>query len=272
MRWLDAAHRHPRHTILFAVCAGLLLGPLSRPLAIGVALAALVALRFGPALALMAAAAVLAGALVADLRIGALEGGRLPGLQGREIAARAVLLEPPRQRAGGRVAARVRLLDGPAAGEGAVLRMRTPARPGVGEIVAVSGTVGPLGLADAYQRRRGAAAAVDVARLRVTGERRGGLAGIVDAARRRAEHGLARGLDEPEAALLRGMVLGQDEQLSDDVRDDFKRSGLAHMLAVSGQNVMLLATLVLGARRAARDRPAVAAARSPSRWSRSTSR
>jgi competence protein ComEC len=43
------------------------------------------------------------------------------------------------------------------------------------------------------------------------------------------------------------MVLGQDEQLSDDVRDDFKRSGLAHILAVSGQNVMLLATLVLGA-------------------------
>ena len=104
----------------------------------------------------------------------------------------------------------------------------------------------PLGLADAYQRRRGAAAAVDVARLRVTGERRGGLAGIVDAARRRAEDGLARGLDEPDAALLRGMVLGQDEQLSDDVRDDFKRSGLAHVLAVSGQNVMLLATLVLG--------------------------
>ena len=43
------------------------------------------------------------------------------------------------------------------------------------------------------------------------------------------------------------MVLGQDEQLGDDVRDDFKRSGLAHVLAVSGQNVMLLATLVLGA-------------------------
>ena len=57
----------------------------------------------------------------------------------------------------------------------------------------------------------------------------------------------ARGLADPEAALLRGMVLGQDEQLTDDVRDDFKRSGLAHVLAVSGQNVMLLATLVLGA-------------------------
>jgi competence protein ComEC len=41
------------------------------------------------------------------------------------------------------------------------------------------------------------------------------------------------------------MVLGEDERLSDDVRTDFQRSGLAHILAVSGQNVMLLATLVL---------------------------
>ncbi len=50
-----------------------------------------------------------------------------------------------------------------------------------------------------------------------------------------------------EAALLRGMVLGEDEQLTEEVRDDFQRSGLAHILAVSGQNVMLLAALVLGA-------------------------
>jgi competence protein ComEC len=117
----------------------------------------------------------------------------------------------------------------------------------VGEIVAVTGRVEPLGLFDAYQRRRGALAALDVSDLQQTGERRGGPAGLVDTVRRRAEAGLAHGLAAPEAALLRGMVLGQDEQLSDDVRDDFKRSGLAHVLAVSGQNVMLLATLVLGA-------------------------
>jgi competence protein ComEC len=100
---------------------------------------------------------------------------------------------------------------------------------------------------DSYQRRRGALAAVEVSRFRETGERRGGAVGAVDTVRRRAEAGLDEGLAAPEAALLRGMVLGQDEALGDDVRDDFKRSGLAHVLAVSGQNVMLLATLVLGA-------------------------
>ena len=41
------------------------------------------------------------------------------------------------------------------------------------------------------------------------------------------------------------MVLGQDEAIGEDVRDDFRRSGLAHLLAVSGQNVLLLCTLVL---------------------------
>ena len=55
------------------------------------------------------------------------------------------------------------------------------------------------------------------------------------------------GWQPPEAALLRGMVLGEDEQLTEGVRDDFQRSGLAHIFAVSGQNVMLLVVLVLGA-------------------------
>ena len=71
--------------------------------------------------------------------------------------------------------------------------------------------------------------------------------GALDAVRRRAERGLARGLRGEDAALLRGMVLGQDERLSDAVRDEFQVSGLAHLLAVSGQNVMLLAILVLAA-------------------------
>ena len=54
------------------------------------------------------------------------------------------------------------------------------------------------------------------------------------------------------------MVLGEDERLTEEVRDDFQRSGLAHILAVSGQNVMLLAVLVLGA--CALDRRAAAGA------------
>jgi competence protein ComEC len=260
---LEAVDRHPRHVLLFAVTAGLLIGPLSpaATVAAAVAAAVLVACACGVAVAAppaalsaassplpyVAAAAVLAGAGIADLRLAALEGGPLPRMHGQSIAARAVLLEPVRERAVGPAVARARLLGGPADGEVVVLRTHSASSPEVGEIVAVKGKVAPLGLFDAYQRRRGAGAAFDVAALRRTGERRGGLAGAVDAVRRRAEAGLVRGLRDDEAALLRGMVLGQDERLTDEVRDEFKRSGLAHVLAVSGQNVMLLATLVLAA-------------------------
>jgi competence protein ComEC len=121
-----------------------------------------------------------------------------------------------------------------------------PRAPEVGEILRVRGVVEPLGRYDAYQHRRGALAAVAVEDVGRTGTRRGGVAGALDAVRRRAEAGLDRGLPPPQAALLRGMVLGEDERLDEDERTDFQRSGLAHILAVSGQNVMLLAALVMG--------------------------
>ncbi|MEX2253797.1 MAG: ComEC/Rec2 family competence protein, partial [Thermoleophilaceae bacterium] len=75
--------------------------------------------------------------------------------------------------------------------------------------------------------------------------RRGGTAGALDGARTRAERAISSGLDPPRAALARGMVLGQDEAIAPEVVDDFRRSGLAHLLAVSGQNVMLLTVLAL---------------------------
>ena len=252
---LDAIDRHPRHAVLFALTAGLLLGPVSTAATLAAAvLTALIAalaraVRGGAMMSVpvVVAAAVMAGAAIADVRLEALEGGPLPHIHGQPVEARAVLLEPVRERPRGPAVARARL---PGLGV-AVLRVRAPAHPGgwpgVGEIVEVSGTVSALGRYDEYQRRRGASAAVDVRSLQRTGERRGGLLGVVDGARRRAEAGLTRRLAAPEAALLRGMVLGQDEQLAEDVRDDFKRSGLAHILAVSGQNVMLLAILVLAA-------------------------
>ena len=63
--------------------------------------------------------------------------------------------------------------------------------------------------------------------------------------RERAQRAVASGLPSSEAALARGMVLGQDEAIAEGVREDFRASGLAHLLAVSGQNVMLLVALAL---------------------------
>lgn len=66
-----------------------------------------------------------------------------------------------------------------------------------------------------------------------------------DAIRERAADGLGHGMPSREAALARGFVLGQDEEVDEATREDFRRSGLSHLLAVSGQNVTLLALLAM---------------------------
>jgi competence protein ComEC len=63
--------------------------------------------------------------------------------------------------------------------------------------------------------------------------------------RERASAGLGRGVPAREAALARGFVLGEDEQVDARTEEDFRRSGLSHLLAVSGQNVTLLALLAM---------------------------
>jgi competence protein ComEC len=75
--------------------------------------------------------------------------------------------------------------------------------------------------------------------------RRGGAYGVVDAIRIRAERALAFGLAPEPAALLRGMVLGGDAALPEETAEDFRIAGLSHILAVSGQNVLLIVILVL---------------------------
>jgi competence protein ComEC len=75
--------------------------------------------------------------------------------------------------------------------------------------------------------------------------RRGGPLGILDALRRRAEAGVGAGLGPRLSPLATGIVLGQDERIPDKTVEQFQVSGLAHLLAVSGQNVTLLAVLAL---------------------------
>ncbi len=66
-----------------------------------------------------------------------------------------------------------------------------------------------------------------------------------DAIRTRAEAALDRGMPAREAALARGFVLGEDEGIDAATSEDFRHAGLSHLLAVSGQNVALLALLAM---------------------------
>ncbi|HMC50149.1 MAG TPA: ComEC/Rec2 family competence protein [Solirubrobacterales bacterium] len=66
-----------------------------------------------------------------------------------------------------------------------------------------------------------------------------------DKIRVRAEHALGSGMPAREAALARGFVLGEDKGVDAATVEDFRRAGLSHLLAVSGQNVALLALLAM---------------------------
>jgi competence protein ComEC len=75
---------------------------------------------------------------------------------------------------------------------------------------------------------------------------RGGIAGFGDRLRDRIERAVGLGVVGVRRALVLGVVLGEDEGLTERVRQDFRASGLAHLLAVSGQNVAFIAFGVLG--------------------------
>ena len=92
-------------------------------------------------------------------------------------------------------------------------------------------------------RRQGIGLTLRVERIDRGPGGRGGLTGWIDEVRLRAETALGRGMPDREAALARGFVLGEDDRIDPRTRDDFRRSNLAHLLAVSGENVILLGVL-----------------------------
>lgn len=244
----EAATARPRHVGLAGAVVGLIAGPVDRRLAGFLVLAAVIVGGLGgrPALGLLAGVALLTGGAVGAARLAAVDHTTLPASFGRDVHVRGVLVEAPRPMPFGGWSAQARLVDGPGPGERVVLRSRTAAPPiDVGDEVAVSGRLGPLRPGEAYQRLRGAHAGLAADTVRPTGRRRGGLAGFVDALRRRAERGVTHGLPPAQAALARGMVLGQDQALDGRTREDFRDSGLAHLLAASGQNVTLLALFAI---------------------------
>jgi competence protein ComEC len=197
---------------------------------------------------------VCAGAVAGTWRVDAIDrSAERAGPAGTFLSGRATLLEHPRRSQFGSSAA-VRMTSGRAAGTLVLARLDGfkpwPDGGEPGSILRMSGsTERPATGASfdwgAYLRRRGIAYELKVESLSSTGARRGGVLGVVDSMRRRAERALGSGLPGAEAALARGMVLGEDEAIDRLERDDFRRAGLSHVLAVSGQNVMLLCALAL---------------------------
>ncbi len=54
-------------------------------------------------------------------------------------------------------------------------------------------------------------------------------------------------LPEPHAAFLKGLLLGERESLPEDLVENFKRTGTTHIVALSGYNITLVGSFIIGA-------------------------
>lgn len=91
-----------------------------------------------------------------------------------------------------------------------------------------------------WLRRQGVHVVLHADRWRLVG-RRGGIGGIADRLRAGLAGSIAPGLDGDRRGIVEGVVLGDEQSLPLGLRQDFRASGLYHLLAVSGQNVVLVA-------------------------------
>lgn len=66
----------------------------------------------------------------------------------------------------------------------------------------------------------------------------------LNALRTRAEATIGALLPEPEASLLSGILLNRDGGIPDDVLNDFRVTGTAHIIAISGFNITIIAGLL----------------------------
>ncbi len=249
----NSATRDWRLTALTGATAGLCLAPavVGAPsqAALGaapLALAALVALRprggrLTPViwLGLVGLACALGGLLAGAARLRAIDAGALRADPGTPARVTGTVAATPR-RYGGDVSVRANT----PAGRLLITAPEPVPDLSVGGRVRAEGVLSePEPWRAAELRRRGVAMLLRAEGIEPVPGGRGGIAGRVDVIRRRAEDALDRGMPDDEAALARGFVLGEDDRIDADTREDFRRSGLAHLLAVSGQNVLLLALL-----------------------------
>jgi len=241
------------HLLAACLCLGLAAANLAREpsLAIALTAAALVAGSIAlppswrlPALGL---ALALVGWWWGSARLEAIDRSELlPRVGTAERALVAVTGPARRSQFDVRVPAQMRRFGRDEIREPVLLRLPPGRSPPQGAILDVIGEIrlprGPKNGFDerTWLRHHGVHVVVRADRWRIVG-RRGGLSGLADRLREHLSAGMAPGLRGERRAVIAGIVLGEDEGLSDQLRADFRASGLYHLLAVSGQNVALIA-------------------------------
>jgi competence protein ComEC len=246
------------HLLLGSGCAGLAAANIARPgafLAVAAAVAALAAVAAGRALRvpLLGVALIATGWWWGGARLNALDESVLLPRVGETARALAVVSGPPRHGAYAlRMPAEVRRFGQQQVRERVLLVLPLGRAPPQGAVLELIGGLELPRTSDSgfdergWLRRQGVAVVLDATVWRQVG-RRGGLGRLADRLRSHIERTMAPTVGGERGAVLAGVVLGADEGLSRELQDSFRASGLYHLLAVSGQNIVFIAVGVLGA-------------------------
>jgi competence protein ComEC len=246
----------PAHIVIGAAAGGLAASDVVRLRAPAVLLlvAAAAALLLPPAARLAGAAMVLAllGWWWGSARLEGLDRSQLRAEVGRAGRALVEVTGEPRVgRFDQRQPGRVLVFAGRRIDERVQLELPLGRAPPQGALIDLLAVVRlPRGPANGFDertwlRRQGIHVVFRVDEWSATGRRRGALAGIGDRLRSWLRAASAPGMAGERRAVLEGVVLGDDKGLSPELKQAFRRSGLYHLLAVSGQNVVLLAAGML---------------------------
>lgn len=240
----------PAHLIALAACIGIAFANEARIGTIAIVLAVVTlaaACFFEPRWFAVAVAVACAGWWWGSARLAALDRSPLTSRIGTAERLRAVItLTPRRGRFDIRVEATVLRYGALRSHERVLLRLRPGRAPPQGALIDALGEVAAARPARngfderRWLRRHGIHVVIHVDTWAQVG-RRGGIGGLSDRLRVWLGRSVARGLHGERAALLEGIILGDDAGLSDNLRMRFRASGLYHLLAVSGQNVALVA-------------------------------
>ncbi len=260
-----AVLRHTPHVLLAALVAGTLLALAVRPpgliwlVAAGLGVASAVAIGTGGARGALALVAVTLAATGWGWGGARLAATTPPALDLPVAVSGTVEADGPAQDSARGVQVRVRARDltevggrHVPSGTGLIAELSNDTLGGLapGQVLRLTGRVVPAATARspgwwrAHLARSAIAGRLEITTVTRAG-RRGGLRGLRDRWRNAAARMAGVGASGEPRVIVRGMALGGGQDLSEGTAQAFRDAGLWHLLAVSGQNVTIVALAVL---------------------------